>query len=96
MYETIRQSMPERPTTPEGQRPAEQLKEELHEAIAGCLGRIALAQSTIRQAQAELDDAVHDARTLGASWQQIGDAAGMSMQGAHRRWKQIDSATSGA
>lgn len=35
---------------------------------------------------AELDAAVRDARSMGATWEQIGRAAGMSRQAAWKRW----------
>lgn len=38
-----------------------------------------------------LDDAVRGMRQSGATWQEIGDAAGTSRQAAHERWaKRID------
>jgi len=46
-------------------------------------GRAAVAASRARQA---LDDAVRQARDNGASWTEIGRAAGMSRQSAHERW----------
>jgi len=47
-----------------------------------------VAQAVARHAALgrELDDAVRFARKAGASWEAIGQAAGMSRQAAHSRW----------
>jgi hypothetical protein len=47
------------------------------------------AARTLAQAQADLDIAVRRARTAGASWNQIGDAVGLSRQGAQQRWAHL-------
>ncbi len=44
------------------------------------------SSADLRSAQRRLEDAVLAARDAGASWAQIGDAAGMSRQAAHERW----------
>lgn len=44
------------------------------------------AAGEVARAQARLDTAVRRARASGASWAQIGDAAGMTRQSAHERW----------
>lgn len=38
----------------------------------------------------QLDDAIAEARGLGATWQQIGDAVGMTRQSAWKRWHRPD------
>lgn len=54
---------------------------------AEALELVAAAQRADKAARASLDDAVAEARALGATWQQIGDAAGMTRQSAWRRWE---------
>lgn len=44
------------------------------------------AADEVARAQERLDAAVRGARTSGASWAQIGDAAGITKQSAHERW----------
>ncbi len=44
------------------------------------------AAADVDRAQDTLDDAVHAARFAGASWADIGAAAGMTKQSAHERW----------
>lgn len=44
------------------------------------------AAGQVARAQARLDAAVREARAAGASWAEIGDAAGMTRQSAHERW----------
>jgi hypothetical protein len=39
------------------------------------------------KAAAALDDAVRRARLDGATWEQVGDAADMTKQAAHGRWR---------
>jgi hypothetical protein len=36
---------------------------------------------------AGIEEAIAEARLRGASWRQIGEALGMSAQGAWRRWR---------
>lgn len=48
--------------------------------------RVAQATRAVQASQAELDDAVADARASGATWAQVGDATQMSRQSAHERW----------
>ncbi|TDH46669.1 AsnC family protein [Mycobacterium eburneum] len=50
-------------------------------------GAITCALSVLRAAQAALDQAVIKARQRGLPWSKIGEAAGMSPQAAHERWK---------
>lgn len=48
---------------------------------------VAAAYDAVRQAEAALDRAVYQARADGASWDDIGEAAGgMRRQSAHARW----------
>ncbi|HML52029.1 MAG TPA: hypothetical protein PKD84_11590 [Propionicimonas sp.] len=49
------------------------------EALSGASGEL-------RQAEANLDHAVVQARRAGASWASIGQAIGISRQAAHERW----------
>lgn len=44
------------------------------------------SSTQVRVAQQRLEDAVLAARAAGATWAQIGDAAGVSRQAAHERW----------
>jgi hypothetical protein len=44
------------------------------------------AAAAARKADDALDDAVRRARQAGATWEAIGDAAGMTRQAAHGRW----------
>ena len=50
------------------------------------LARIAVAQMRLRAAERALDGAVMAARNAGLSWQAIGDALGMTRQGANKRF----------
>ena len=50
------------------------------------LARIAVAQMRLRAAERALDGAVMAARDAGLSWQAIGDALGMTRQGANKRF----------
>lgn len=47
---------------------------------------VAEAAASVERAQALLEATVVLAREAGATWAQIGDAAGMSRQSAHERW----------
>lgn len=47
---------------------------------------VAEASLSVREAHARLERSVAEARAAGATWSQIGDAAGMSRQSAHERW----------
>jgi len=44
------------------------------------------ASGELRQAEANLDQAVAQARRAGASWASIGQTIGISRQAAHERW----------
>ncbi|MFC9350495.1 hypothetical protein [Arthrobacter sp. NPDC057013] len=46
------------------------------------------------QAIERLDATVADARTAGASWAKVGEAAGFSRQGAYKRWAESNSSGS--
>lgn len=50
------------------------------------VSRVATAVANFDAAAAELDAAVADARNAGATWEQIGRAAGMTRQSAWERW----------
>ena len=50
------------------------------------LARIAVAQMRLRAAERALDGAVMAARDAGLPWQAIGDALGMTRQGANKRF----------
>lgn len=52
----------------------------------GAVGGVRSATEGVVKAQLALDAAVFAARGAGASWAQIGQAAGMSRQSAHERW----------
>ncbi len=52
------------------------------------LVRLADAARRLADAAAALDEAASDARRAGASWAQIGDAAGLTRQAAQQRWRQ--------
>lgn len=48
--------------------------------------RLRLAATSVQSAEAELDEAVADARRAGLSWNEVGRATGMRRQSAHERW----------
>lgn len=50
------------------------------------VSRVREARAYADRGEEELDRAVRDARAAGATWQQIGDAAGMARQAAWKRW----------
>jgi hypothetical protein len=50
------------------------------------VGAVRAATEAVQHARARLDEAVASARSAGASWESIGEAAGMSRQSAHERW----------
>lgn len=51
------------------------------------LAAIKTATHEVAAAQRRLNTAVHAARQSGTSWEAIGQAAGMSRQSAHERWR---------
>lgn len=53
------------------------------------LEMVARISSEIAQAHQQLEHAVRDARADGATWAQIGLAAGVTRQAAHERWGHI-------
>lgn len=55
-------------------------------ALDEALEALERSSAGVRAAQLRLEDAVLAARAAGASWAQIGDAAGVSRQAAHERW----------
>lgn len=52
------------------------------------LDSIASAHQQVLEASAQLDEAVRRARQSGATWQQIGDAMGVTKQAASQRFQQ--------
>ena len=50
------------------------------------LGELSVAAATIDTARRSLSDAVERARHAGASWSEIGQALGMTRQGAFQRF----------
>jgi hypothetical protein len=51
------------------------------------LARLIDAARAAADADKQLADAAREARHAGASWAQIGDAAGLTRQAAHQRWR---------
>ncbi|WP_072713667.1 hypothetical protein [Rhodococcus rhodnii] len=58
----------------------------VHVAPLESLSAVATAAADARQSRSRLDGVVAEARALGASWADIGRAAGISRQSAHERW----------
>jgi hypothetical protein len=52
------------------------------------LGRIASAQAMIKQLTEEIDTNVHLAKAGGVTWEDIGQAAGVTRQSAYQRWSE--------
>ena len=79
-------------------RTAEEMLDEIESADDGygpdpaatvddpALARIVVAQMRLRAAERALDGAVMAARDAGLPWQAIGDAPGMTRQGANKRF----------
>lgn len=59
--------------------------EQRREALLARLAELAVQRAEI---EAAIDLAARDAHTAGASWRIIGEALGMSQQGAHKRFAQ--------
>jgi hypothetical protein len=59
------------------------------ELAVRAVSRVATAAANADAAAADLDAAVADARNAGATWDQIGRAAGMARQSAWRRWGKV-------
>lgn len=79
--------MPEADTQPNlSQQESLQVRDAYREQLAAVLGAITTIQANIELANAQLDETVHLAREMGASWQAIGESAGVTHQSAHRRW----------
>lgn len=55
----------------------------------GALGMVALRTLQAEALKASLDSLVDEARDLGATWSDIGRAAGITPQAAHRRWDDV-------
>lgn len=52
------------------------------------LALVAYVSIELRRLQAELDRHVRGARTSGATWEQVGNAAGLSVSAANQRWSE--------
>jgi hypothetical protein len=65
-----------------------------HIGPLGQLGAVSAAAAEAEQARQRLDQAVAAARAGGASWADVGRAAGMARQSAHERWGRGTSAAS--
>ena len=61
------------------------------EKLAHVYEAIAVTVTTRNRAIDRLDELVDEARRLGGSWSQIGRAADLTPQGAHRKWRDRDS-----
>jgi hypothetical protein len=57
------------------------------QARGEALAAVARWTAARKDAGDQLDDAVATARGLGATWQQVADAAGVRLQSAWERWK---------
>lgn len=53
------------------------------------LSALIVAAGVLEQAEAQVAQAVAAARAAGASWSQVGDAVGVSRQGAQQRWGNV-------
>lgn len=64
--------------------------EDLEQLVAGirqqAVSDVETAATRAREALEQLDDAVSSARASGASWTDIGKAAGIARQSARERW----------
>lgn len=61
--------------------------------IASAVDHVRASAAAVTLDTETLDQAARDARRLGATWQQIADAAGMTRQSAWRRWRTPDEVT---
>lgn len=59
-------------------------------SLPDLLHRITSAEAELHRATAALNDAVSEAREAGATWQQVGDALGVSRQAAAQRFTPHD------
>ncbi|MDP9888753.1 hypothetical protein [Pseudarthrobacter enclensis] len=64
-----------------------------HVAPEVSLHTIGTLSQTLKDLEAQLDDAVAAARAAGVSWDKIGRAFGISRQGAQKRWEARDGQT---
>jgi hypothetical protein len=64
----------------------EQLQATLAEVQRQAVTDVGTAAAGIHDARSKLDQAVAAARAAGASWTEIGRAAGMTRQNARQRW----------
>jgi hypothetical protein len=64
----------------------EQLQAALSEVQRQAVTDVGTAAAEHQDARAKLDQAVNAARAAGASWTEIGRAAGMTRQNARQRW----------
>jgi len=61
-----------------------------HEALAAVLTLLAAAHRDFETSAAMRVDMVRQARMFGATWDDIGNALGMTRQAAHKRFADID------
>lgn len=59
-----------------------------HADVSGGLSGLTRAIAIERSARTEVDALAHQARAAGATWQQLGDAAGITRQAAQQRWRE--------
>lgn len=59
------------------------------------LHTIGALSRSLKDLEAQLDDAVASARAAGVSWDKIGGAFGISRQGAQKRWETVSTAAAG-
>lgn len=62
------------------------LRQLADEHTAKALHIVRVYAGKARVTGSDLDGSVRVARAAGATWQQIGDAAGLTKQAAHQRW----------
>ena len=60
-----------------------------HVAPDVSLHRIRTLDGSLKELEAQLDEAVATARAGGVSWEKIGRAFGISRQGAQKRWEAV-------
>jgi len=67
----------------------DRLARQMTEHTVRAVSDVATAVEHHRLTAAAVDDAVRAARAAGASWEQIGAAAGITRQSAHARWAHL-------
>lgn len=58
-------------------------------AISACLAHVTSSHRLAEAALASRSDMLRAARDLGATWEQLGEAMGMSRQTAHKRFAHV-------